>query len=531
MFGLLTRSFETRASLDNPVYTIDDLANNPELFGGGGEADSGIRVTHEKGLTLDPVWQAIQMISGDIAKLPLDLFARGEDGGRDVDSYHPAWYLVAREANEFLSSMTFWERILFHALLWGNGYAWIERNGRGDPIGLYNLLPDRTGPVVVDGQLYYETETEHRDGTPWLPKIRAENVYNLQGPGYETWQGVDPCELARNSWGLSLANQKFTSRFYKHGVRTSGILQLPTGMTPKAAEELEKKFHAHHNSDEGWFKTVVLRDGAQFHQTSVKPNEAQNTEQMEQGARNAARRFNISPSLLGVADAAGYGTKEQDTQSYLDRTLSPWMRRIITQAYCKLLSKRQKLADSHYFEHNTGALLTMNMLTRYQVYALGLRNKILVPNEARAMENMNPMPGGEKPLEAYGKGAAGTAGDNQTNQHTGDNPAGGDPSATVKDQGKTAPPSKSTRMRFLYKLTERARNKSHRSKAYCEWLEGGLTTFIQDAQRVGMAAEKVIQFRDALNAIADLAKSDEQLETLVDQAATEFEEANTNESG
>ena len=44
-----------------------------------------------------------------------------------------------------------------HLLLWGNAYAQIIRNGKGEVIALYPLMPDR---MTVDrdgnGQLYYE---------------------------------------------------------------------------------------------------------------------------------------------------------------------------------------------------------------------------------------------------------------------------------------------------------------------------------------------------------------------------------------
>lgn len=519
MFGLLVK--ESRASLNDPRYTLDDLVAYPELFGGG-TSDAGIIVTKKAALGLDPVWQATTMVPSDIAKLPLDLFARGDNGARDVDQYHPAWYLVAREANEFVNSFVFWRRLIFHAMLWGNGYAWIDRNGRGDPIGLYNLLPDRTGPEVIGGRLYYATETSRADGTPYLPTYEARDILHLQGPGFELWEGADPTSQAKNSFGLGLANQKFTSKFFKHGVRAGGVLEIPVGTTPKAAGNLEEGFKKHHTTEDGWFKTVILRDGAKFHQTSIPPNEAQNVETMEAAARNAARRFNMAPSLLGVIDSHGYGSKQDDTQAYLDRTLSPWMRGITLECFAKLLSQRQKYADSHYFEFNVGALLTMNMLQRYQVYAIGLRNKVLVPNEARGMENLNPMPGGDKFLEAYGAGKQGTAGDNQTNQHTGDNPAGSDPAKEDK-KPKPVTESKASRMRFVFKLTERARHKSRSGKSYCEWLDGGLASFLDDAGQVGIDRSRVTAFRDALQGAADIAKSDQELLQTVEALAEAFE--------
>ena len=514
MFGLL---MERRASLNDPRFNLNDPSAWEQLFGDSRDSESGVQVSHRKVMGLDPCWQAVTMISNDVAKLPLDIFRRGENGEREVDDYHPAWRLICREANPLVTAFDFWRRLLFHACVWGNGYAWIDRNGRGDPIGLYNLLPDRTGPEVVNGQLVYVTETCYHNGDPWLRPLLPENVIHLQGPGYDLWQGEDPAHTARDSFGLALATQKFTSKFYRHGVRTGGILEVPQGTSVKSAENLERDFTKHHTTEDGWFKTVVLRDGAKFHQTSIPPNEAQMNETVEASARNAARRWNMAPSLLGVIDSHGYGSKQDDTQAYLDRTLSPWMKGITSQCYSKLLSAKQKWADSHYFEHNSGALLTMNMLQRYQVYALGLRNKILVPNEARAMENMNPMEGGDKPLEAYGAGKQGAPGDNQTNQHTGEKPAG-EPTTPSDAAG-----SKAARMRFIFKLTERARHKSHRTAAFWEWISRGLGSFTVEASKAGVSAADVAAFEARLMDLTGQVKTDEQLLRAVDMAAEEFE--------
>lgn len=524
MFGILMgsgrseRTAERRASIENPTVSLDDPEAWNQLYGEGVQSDAGVLVSHRGSLKLDPVWQAVTMISGDVAKLPLDVYIREEDDGREVDKYHPAWYLCRRVANPYVSAFVLWRRLMFHALLWGNGYLWIDRNLRGDPIGLYNLLPDRTGPEIRKGELLYATETMRSDGTPWLRALKAKDVFHLQGPGYELWEGEDPVALARNSFGLGIAAQKFTSRFFKNGVRTAGILEIPLGTTPKSADNLAEGFRKHHEGEENWFKTVILRDGSKFHQTSIPPNDAQMVETEEMQARNVARRFNMSPSRLGIKDSHGYSSKVEDNQQYLDTTLSPWLTGITSEGFMKLLSKKQQAADTHYLEHNTGALLTMNTLQRYQVYAIGLRNKVLLPNEARLMENLNPKPGGNTFLEAYGPGKQGAPGDNQTNQHTGDN-AGGTGEKTASDSAG----SKAARMRLIFCLTERARHKSKRSKAYLEWLDGGLKSFVDEGARAGVSPAEIAIFGQTLNGLADRAKSDEELARLVDEAATAFE--------
>lgn len=521
MFGTLigtgqrSQAIERRASIENPSVSLQDPESWQQMFGGGSMSDAGVMVSHRTATRIDAVWQAVTMIADDIARLPLDVYVRTEDDGREVDKYHPAWYLIRRVANPYVNSFVFWRRLYFHAALWNNGYAWIDRNGRGDPIGLYNLLPDRTGPEIKNGKLIYHTETSHPDGSPWLRPLDPKNILHIQGPGGDLWEGDDPCELARETFGLALATQKFKSRFFKHGVRTAGILEVPLGTTAKSAQGLDEGFMKHHEGQDNWFKTVILRDGAKFHQTSIKPSEAQMVESEEADVRQVARRFKMAPSRLGVKDSNSYNSKQEDNQQYLDTTLSPWMTAGTSECFMKLLSQRQQLGDTHYFEHTTGALLTMNMLQRFQVYAIGLRNKILVPNEARKMENLNGLPGGDEPLEAYG---AVKQGDSQANQHTTDTNAGTSGEATG---------SKAARMRFIFKLTERARHKAKRSAAYLEWIGGGLKSFVPEAARFGIGPEELAILESELSGLADRAKTDEELTTMVDSLTTAFEERMT----
>ena len=47
-----------------------------------------------------------------------------------------------------------------HLLLWGNAYAQIIRNGKGEVVALYPLMPNRmTVNRDENGELYYEYQT------------------------------------------------------------------------------------------------------------------------------------------------------------------------------------------------------------------------------------------------------------------------------------------------------------------------------------------------------------------------------------
>ena len=63
-----------------------------------------------------------------------------------------------------MTSFVFRETLMTHLLLWGNAYAQVIRNGKGEVIALCPLMPDR---MTVDrdnrGRLYYEYRTSDED--------------------------------------------------------------------------------------------------------------------------------------------------------------------------------------------------------------------------------------------------------------------------------------------------------------------------------------------------------------------------------
>lgn len=517
----LRRSYgrrEARASLENPSVSLNDPDAWNDLFGEGMRTDAGVLVSHRGALKFSPVWQAVSMISGDVAKLPLEVFRRLDDEkGREVDKAHPAYRLVRRKPNREMHAFKFWRRLMVHGLLWGNGYAYIDRNGRGDPIELFNLLPDRTAPERINGELFYVTETKKPDGSPWLRPLPSGDVLHVEGISIDGMEGCDLVEFAKNAIAVGLAAEGFAAKFFKHGVRTAGILELPAGLPKPAGDKIVEGFQKYQEGPDNWFKTVILRDGAKFHNVSVSPQEGEMTISREYAARDVARFFNLCPSRLGIKDSTSYNSKEEDNQNYLDSTLSPWLCSITGEGHTKLLSGAQQAADSHYFEHNTRALLTMNPLKRAQTAAIAIRNGWASPDEIRAAENMNPRKdgkGGQYVDIVAANGAGKGSVDNGQNQTTGDNP-GGD--AATGDEAK-----RHLTRRVVFNLGARARHKARNAAAFVEWIDGGLQSHRTEAREMLGDDSRVVDILGELRALIERVGS-EGLYDAVDAAVSKHE--------
>ena len=147
--GILSSIFKSRDKPENRT-----AGSGYTFFMGGSTA--GKTVTERSAMQMTAVYSCVRILSEAIAGLPLHLYRYGEDGSKQKALDHPLYTLLHDEPNPEMSSFVFRETLMTHLLLWGNAYAQILRNGKGDVIALYPLMPNK---MTVDrddeGHLYY----------------------------------------------------------------------------------------------------------------------------------------------------------------------------------------------------------------------------------------------------------------------------------------------------------------------------------------------------------------------------------------
>lgn len=514
------------ATLENPIYSLQDPRTFDELFGGT-ETDAGIRITPQTALTLAPVWQATSTISGDVASSTLNCYRQKNDDDRSVDWEHDAQYLVAVQPNEEMSAFEFWRRLMLHALIWGNGFAFIEREGRaskGRTVGLMNLLPDRTKPLrMSDGTLHYVTEVDGK-----LMPLRFDEVFHLKGLSLDTSKGCELVAMARNSWGLALAAEGFSSRFFKNGTQTGGVLEIPATFTEKAKKVLEEGFEKKTAGKDNWFKTVILRDGAKFHATTIDAQKSQTHELREDQVRDTARFFNLPPFKLGLSDSVSYNSAEQSQIVYLTGCLKHWFSAIEGEADIKLLRENERRSRTNYFEHNYTKLMEVDSVAMANTLSVLLNATIINPNEARKKLNMNRRtdPGGDQYENPNTKAA---------------------PGGTEPPPQEPAPPKKAKALRDLFcdatnRVARRvgfdARNSSKKPQKFAAWLDGKaqehrgvfsetilpvLRVMDGETQELGLEGKFFGMLLDSLSPLVDPPFSTADLSANVDSRCAEFE--------
>ncbi len=139
------------ANLEDPNVPLEDYDKTPP----------GVVVNHDTALQYAPVWQAVNVIAGDVAQLPLIVYRRLPNDGRERAVDHPGYRLLRRRPNPEMTPYVFKEILTAQALTWGNGYAEIKYDTQtGLPESLWPLDASRMTPVRENGVLHYEWENE-----------------------------------------------------------------------------------------------------------------------------------------------------------------------------------------------------------------------------------------------------------------------------------------------------------------------------------------------------------------------------------
>ena len=224
----------------------------------GTKSDSGLTINHDNSLTLSWVWQAVSIISNDIGRLPVLVFDKSDEDNRTRAKLHPGYKLLKNRPNPFMTSKTFKQVLTTHALLYGNGMAVIIRDGRGAPVELYPLNPEKTRLEMVDGQPFYVTKLGDDQEATAIPNVDVLHIKNLTTNGF--W-GLDVITYARNSLGLSLATEKHGSRSFKNNARPSVVLQTETNLDKQKADQLLASWDAMHRGVDNSSKTALLTGG------------------------------------------------------------------------------------------------------------------------------------------------------------------------------------------------------------------------------------------------------------------------------
>jgi HK97 family phage portal protein len=346
----------------------------------GGSA--GVHVTERSALQFPAILASVIVLATDVAVLPLNVYRKRPDGGRDAVDDHPINELLSVSPDGETTPFTFRQSLVGHALLWGTGYAEIVRRGRGTPSAIHLLDPDLTRPRRVSGRLQYDLENGR--------SLPHEDCFRLAGFGLDGLLGLNLVRLIRESIGLGLASQGFAADFFSNGSEPDGVLQTDKTLSGPARERLQQSWEGRHQGYGKRRRVALLEEGLKWQGTSTDPEKGQLLETRRFQVNDTPRPWRLPPHKIGDYSNAHLANIEASNLDYLQTALMPWLVAWEQEAYLKLLTPAERRAGL-YIEHNVNALMRGDIKSRFEAYALALDLGITNIDEVRAKENYNPL--------------------------------------------------------------------------------------------------------------------------------------------
>lgn len=373
-------------------YARNGYANLYQLLGGGAPSYTGKTINVGEALKCSTVWVCTRAITEAIASMPLPLLQRTTKGTRPATD-NSLYEILQKRPNEYQSAQRFRQVLTHHALNYGNGYARIaRRSGSNEILALYTLHPDS---VMIDraddGTITYVVTLKNGEKQPYV----GSEIFHLANISDDGITGMGVIAAAKQAIGLSLALEEYGARFFGRGGMPAGALKktIPFGddeARKTFREDLEKTYGSLENAH----KSVILEGEWDFKPFGFTPEQSQFILARQYMIAEICRYYAISPHLAADLSRATFSNIEELAQEFIQLTLLPWLTLWEQAIYNRLLTEQERKAG-FYAKHNVNSLMRGDFEKRMRGYATMLQNGKNSINEIRALEDEDPIEGGD----------------------------------------------------------------------------------------------------------------------------------------
>lgn len=388
LLGNITRLFRPEAK------GMSSLELFKEVYGGR-ESRAGVSVSWTSAMDVATVQACVRTLRNGVAQVPFPLILEA-GGRRERVKDHPV-ARVLEVPNPWQTKFTFFETMMTHVVLTGNAFAWKGMVGAARE--LRRLEPIDPGRVTViradDGSLTYKVRAD--DGAAQV--FSSDEIWHMRGPAWAPWLGLDATKLARDAIGLAIATEQAHADFHK-GARVSGLLSMDGSIGAEKFVSLAAWLDKHSPEGERAGKPLVLDNGAKYTPFGMTGVDAQHLETRKFQVEEICRAFGVQPIMVFQSDkTATYASAEQMFIAHVVHTLMPWYVRIEESANANLLSQDDRDAG-YYLKFMPNGLMRGAAKDRAEVYSRalgggGAGTAYMTPNEIRALEDMDPIDGGD----------------------------------------------------------------------------------------------------------------------------------------
>lgn len=394
IFGSSGSEIEAKAAPSLPAPSPLTSADNSWIWQliGAPTAEGGtllVTVNEQTAMNCTAVRAAVQAISEAVGQLPLITYKRGEAGAKDRATDHPLFDVLRHRSSEVYSAQQFKEQITRDALLYGNGYALINR---ADPfIELWRIPP---AAVTVElSEFTYAPIYKVRHGDNREKVYQPSEIFHLMGPSLNGFSGASPIQQGKGAIELAMLLEEHGKALFRNRARPDGIFsllpELQGAQAIAARDGLTNAIAARNN-----YSAVVGLGVDKYIPVSFTSTDSQFLELRRFSVTEIARLFRVPPHMLFELGRATWSNTGEMGSEFLTYTLRPWLARWENEVAMKLFREDER--QTYFAEFLSDDLTRMDIGARADAYSKLIASRVLNPNEVRAKENLPPYEGGNE---------------------------------------------------------------------------------------------------------------------------------------
>jgi HK97 family phage portal protein len=389
---------EALPPVPNELVPKDELGSTFFLYPG---FSPNVNMTPDLARKLSTVYRCVNIISDDIASLPLQLFERLERGSRRVKpdgSMRNVAYLAEIEPNRWQTPFIYKKTLIMDLLNFGNAYAWRPLS---DYPEFFHLEPIRVLPVIDrKGNRFYRVNFEN-GSERYLPD--AEILHLMINPDRKGLFGRSVLSFNNDLLNRQANAYKSRNQIMGNGLLPTAVIKT-SGKLDKASREVIK--NAYINATEGG---VAVMDSSilDYKEMTMKATDVQFLESIVANDKEIANYYGVPEYKLNLGKQS-YQSNEQQQLDYLGGTINPFLVQVEQGARLKWLSIEEQA--ERFFRFERKALLQIDSKTQADFIHLKVMDGIYSPNEARAIDDLEPFEGGDEHFFPMNMGIIGSNG-------------------------------------------------------------------------------------------------------------------------
>ena len=354
-------------------------------------SSGGAIVNPETALKLSAVWACVKLRAETISTLPLHLY----DSDKKIAKDHDLYRILHDSPNADMCASEFWQIQSASLDLWGNAYSYISRRTNRSVISLEPLFPsEMVKKRLKDGSFEYHYTENGK------VKIYADDeILHFKGFTLDGYVGLSAIQFFAQTIGMQFDANNQAQDWFKNGLKVGGFLESgETTLTTQQRDSLRQSLSMF-SRPENAGKYMVLEAGMKVASASnirINPVDAQLLESRYFGIEEICRAFGVPPQLIGHTNKASSwaSSLEQTNQGFLTYSLNPQLVRYEQTIARKLLLPQDKYKYRPKF--SVDGLLRSDVAKRSEYYVRMTQNGLMTRNEARDLEDLAPLPGGDE---------------------------------------------------------------------------------------------------------------------------------------